>query len=210
MGFVAFGYNLREEDYDLIRKMFQVVTDGPADVYDLQSYDPCATSQDIVFFFGSNRAINAAKENDYKLKIEFPDPIELDATLGDDDLRDIAWKKLKKLKEFLEEETDTQLERKAETQNPEINDLPAISTDKILQQLKVAMAQRGIQSFKCMTQDGREIVLTVEPQKCDADFCMTFAELFALKMAQEVLHVKEFELVPKPGSSWTTNPWRDR
>lgn len=207
MSFLAFGYNLRKEDYDLIVKMVKVVTDTPVEIYDLASYEADILEKDIVFFFGENRAVTAAKQANCRLKVEFPDAVELDAAFGNEDLREMAWEKLKEVKRLLA--TAKEQERAADIPKIVADDLPAISSDKILQQLRVAMSKQGIESFRCITKDGREIVLTVEPQKCDAEFCMTFAELYALKLAQEVLHVKEFELVPKPGSSWTTNPWGD-
>ena len=124
----AYGFNLRKEDYNLIHKMVRSVTTEIADVFDLRSYKVEVHPEDVLFIYG-HKAVAACADKECRIKIEFPDATRLDPALNDEEARDIAWKKLAKLKQVLDSGTTTDLDIETEL------DKKTILTEELLPDL---------------------------------------------------------------------------
>lgn len=199
MSFIAYGFNLHTKDHDLIRQMVQIVTDKPVDIYDLQNYDPVNTSEDVVFFFGEHWRIKEAKQKDCKIKIEFPDTDRLAPDYGDEDERELAFVKLKKLKDALNS-GDISEQSCAEKRQVNViteESLPDLTSQEVLQYLKAALDNKEVQAWEGPSKNGLKVRLTLETEEGTADINITFAELYFIKAAMETLQIKELELVPK-------------
>jgi len=120
-----------------------------------------------------------------------PDIAKLDQTLGDEPTRQEAYEKLLKLKEALQSSTPTTTDVK---QNLTEGSLPKLTSGEV-RTLEEMLLNKGITHWIGVTTDGRSVRVSVEPERSVADIDITFAELFALKAAMEVLRIQEFEVV---------------
>jgi len=197
MTFRAFGYNLREEDYGLIKKMISVATKEPVEVVDLRSFDMQVSMDDVVFLFGLRPKKEFAGQK-VKRVLELPDPIRLDAAFGEKELRKEAHEKLAALGEAITKgKVDEQEYKVSPRQTITPSRLPDLSSSEVLA-LEASLAEQGITEWKGTTESGRTVRLTATPSDSPADINMTFAELYGLRLAMEVLQVREIEIVFKP------------
>lgn len=188
MSVKAYGYKLRKEDYGLIGRMGDVLGQLVS-TYDLASYDVDIEEDDIVLVLGEH-AKRLCKGSTCQAKIEFPEPVQLDQTLGDEPLRQEAYEKLLKLKEALQAVPDTTDVK----QNLTEGSLPKLTSGEV-RALEETLLKKGVTHWIGVTTDGRSVRVSVEPERSVADIDITFAELFALRTAMEVLRIKEFEVV---------------
>jgi hypothetical protein len=100
-----------------------------------------------------------------------------------------AWELLKKIKEY-------------QAINSKIvfteENLPVLSANEI-RELENQLKLLNIKEWKCFSKGGEEILLTFEPleNKQSNVINFTFLELFALKLAIEILDLQEIEIVRK-------------
>lgn len=194
--FRAFGYNLREEDYELIRRMVSTVTREPVEITDLLSYEMTVTSEDIVFLFGLKAKKKFAGKTAKKIA-EFPDPIRLDAAFGEQEERVSAHKLLKQLEREIREgiKESVQIETSEQIITP--SDLPKLSCSEV-KALEDSLREKGISEWRGTTEGGATVRLTIDSETSSAEMNLTFAELFGLKLAMDTLQVREIEIVYKP------------
>jgi hypothetical protein len=189
MSIKAYGYKLRKEDYGLINRMGSVVGEKIS-IYDLASYEKDIEDEDIVLVFGEHTK-RMCRGSTCKALIEFPELVQLDQTLGDEPTRQEAYGKLLKLKEALQ---DKELDTTDVKQNLTEGSLPKLTSGEV-KTLEEMLLKKGITHWIGVTTDGRSVRLSVEPERSVADVDITFAELFALRSAMEVLRIQEFEVV---------------
>lgn len=202
MAFLAFGTNIRKEDYNTIRNMIKLVSLETVDIFDLKTYEPTAKPEDIVFLFGK-RAEMLCKNLQCKVKLLFPDIDRLSRDLGELEDRKTAKEQLLKFKEILENGAlnnvtlDSKTENKIETINEE-----AIPDPTQLQALEQMLFKKGIESWTGVTKDGKKIKLTKEPETSTADINLTFIEFYNLRRFMEVFDIKETKIVYKPMATY--------
>lgn len=198
MEFRAYGYNLRKEDYKTIEAMVKVVTSKIPFICDIRSYEIESNSTDVLFLFGA-RVIKECKSLDCKIKLEFPDISKLDAGFGEEEERDEAFSKLINLQKVLHKQISTTPKTVVETYKLSEESLPTLNANEILA-LEETLKKQGVTEWKGITKNGVTICLSWLPGKKDADINLTFAELYALKVAMETLQVEEFEIVRRTSS----------
>ena len=159
--------------------------------YDLVSYEKDIDEEDIVLVFGGH-AKRICKGSTCKAIIDLPELVDLDPTEGIETVRQEAYTKLLKLKEALQDEVPTTVEKN--NQNLTEGSLPKITSGEVLI-LEKMLLDKGISHWVGITIEGKSVRMTREPEESIADINITFAELFALKTAMEVLRIKEFEVV---------------
>jgi hypothetical protein len=184
------GYNLAESERTILTKIGTFVAEKYK-IVDLMSYDLRTTNQDVLLVFG-HRANRLTASLSCLTKIEFAEPCYLANTPDNEERRVETLRRLEELKKKLSldvTETKTPLVKYNE------QDLPNLTTQDILLQLRVAMHKTDQQEWLGWTSNGKTIRLTIEPAESTADINMTFAELFALKTTMDILQVKEVEVI---------------
>jgi hypothetical protein len=199
MSIKAIGYNInKEEEEKIIIPMAQIVSSDIVDVFDLRSVKPDVSADDIVFVFGEKTS-RMMQNIPCKIKLEFPDLPKLDRRFGEEDLRRQALEQLLRLKKALS--TGNILNNKItectnSTTHITTEALPSLTSQEVLQQLENTLRREGIKEWIGTTSNGKIVRLTVDREMNEAaDINMTFAELFAMKIAMEALQVKELEIV---------------
>jgi hypothetical protein len=171
--FKAYSVGLQDKDFDLIRKIAKVVTEDYVIVKDLRYYDINLeeTEKDILFIFG-NKASRLATEIKTKYTVNLPEISTLHPGTGIQDKRKEALKKLNVLKDPVPD--------------MKLSDL---------QSLELNLKSKSINKWLTTTKSGKTVQISVEPEQADADINITFAELYALRIAMEALDIKEFTIV---------------
>jgi hypothetical protein len=191
MNIVAFGRNLGEEETKVIKQMAGYLTDKPVEVFDLDSYEPKTTKEDVLLLYGE-RAFRMCCDLPCRLRAGFPEASRLVAGFGDENERRGAFSTLKILKKQLE------VAEKREVYEISEESLPNLEMSQVMKMLDDAMQGRNTEAWVGQTKDGRTIRLTKEYEESDADANITFVELFLIKAAMEALQIKELEIVCKP------------
>ena len=204
MGFKAFGYRIDLHAEQVIRDMAAVVTAEPIDVVDLSVFNADITKEDMVFIFGE-RAKREIGDKPAQIKLVFPEIMKLDGTFGEEEERKLAYEQLLKVKKLIAagdraNTTNCAVEQCIRTTITE-EVLPELSSYDVLQHLKAALSKQGTKEWLGSTKSGKLVRLTLDKEEGKADVNMTFAELYMLRLAMETLHVKELEIVYKPGVS---------
>ena len=187
--FKAYSVGLQEKDFDLIRKITKVVTEDHVVVKDLRYYDINLeeTDKHILFIFG-NKASRLATGIKTKYTVNLPEISTLHPGTGILDKRKEALKKLNVLKEILEDDIQAELNKKIQDPVPDIK-----LSD--LESLELNLKSKSINKWLTTTKSGKTVQISVEPEQADADINITFAELYALRIAMEALDIKEFTVV---------------
>jgi hypothetical protein len=187
--FKAYSVGLQEKDFELVRKIAKVVTTEHVTVKDLRYYDIKLenTEEDILFIFG-NKACRLAGDIKAKHVVNLPDISTLHSKTGILEKRQEALKQLNILKEILEDDIQAELNKKVQDPVPEMK----ISD---LQSLELNLKSKSINKWLTTTKNGKTVQISITPESAEADINITFAELYALRMAMEVLDVKEFTVV---------------
>lgn len=196
MAFLAFGTNIRKEDYNTIRNMMKLVAPDTIEIFDVRVHEATAKSEDIVFIFGK-RAEMFCKNLQCKAKLIFPDIDRLSRDLGESEIRQNAKEQLLKFRETLESGALNNL-----THNT-VYDTQVITEDMIpdftqLQALEQTLDKQKIDSWIGLTKNGKKIKLTKNPETNTADINLTFAEFYNLRKFMEVFDIKETKIVYKP------------
>lgn len=139
---------------------------------------------DVVLTFGEE-AFKACV-NDLTI-YPLPEPSRLTDKEENQDAREYTWEKLNQAKAVLDL-------RKPGVQNNSLTEesLPPIAANDVAQLAKI-----NPNGWVGKTKNGRTIRLSARPtEEGSEDIKLTFSELYALKVATELLGVKEFTLVP--------------
>jgi hypothetical protein len=115
----------------------------------------------------------------------FPEPKQLEPG-GDETARVKVWQDLLELKA----EPTTKKECKTITEDS----LPELTAGDV-KSLEKTIKELGIKEWKGVTKDGKSIKLSVVPIEGSEDIKMTFSELYAIKLAMEILQIKEIDIV---------------
>lgn len=207
MNVKVFGYNLTQDNVNLIRRMVGTFTkpDFPVDIKDIRCNKVETSNSDIVVIYGV-QAQRKLKDYPFKYKIEFPDPERLDTISGSKEDIEQAKQKIIKFRKLLDSDdiglldsiTEAEEEFSPESLKLTTEDLPANLTASDVKKLEAHCSQKNIEAWVATTTNGRKIRITLEPQESSADVNMTFAELHAVIGLTEILRVKELEIVYKP------------
>jgi hypothetical protein len=201
----AYGYQLRDVDVTTIRKMSKFITNQVVDVLDLMSFEVDSDSDTLLLLYG-NKAAMACEKAACLHKVEFPDASRLDSSLGETEERVEAFNILQNLKRVLDSgdlhALDTQT---TETRTDKLSEqsIPNLTADQV-RELERHQREQGKSHWEGITEDGRTIRVSVEPDDGAADISLTFAELFAVIGLKETFRVKELEIVYKPSRGNTT------
>ena len=192
----AFGYNIQPEEREtVIIPMAKYATNEPVEILDLRSVKPKVGIDDIIFVYGE-RSARLIKDFKCRAKVEFPELYKLEKRFGEEEARRLAFDQLSKFKKALL----TNTLNVTTTDRPKFTEetLPSLSSQDILVKLETILRQKGINEWIGTTVNGRTIRITVDNDpKPMADINITFAELFAMKLAMEALQIKELEIVYK-------------
>lgn len=143
-----------------------------------------------------------------RIRLEFPDVSKLDMAFGDPEERRLAADKIRKIKETLVP-SNTVIQQvkeptKANNNTIKLETLPTLDSKQVLELFQQAFSKDGVKEWIGTTREGRTIKLTVDKEIGSADINLTFAEMYMLKVAVEILKLKELEIVyrsNKPGST---------
>jgi hypothetical protein len=187
--FKAYSVGLQEKDFELIRKITQVVTAEHVTIKDLRYYDIKLeeTQESILFLFG-NKASRLANGIKAKHTLFLPEISTLHSSTGTPKNREEALRKLNVLKEILKE--DEKIISASKLEDP----LPDMKLSD-LESLESNLKNKSINKWLTTTKNGKTIQISIIPEPSEADVSITFAELYALKMAMDTLDIKEFTIV---------------
>ena len=201
MKIIAYGYQLRTEDYETINNMCAFLTIEPWDIMDLRSFEVTDNSDALMLAYGDH-AVNECKKVRSLQLVEFPDASRLSKSLGDNEERQEAFVTLRKLKQVIDSGAFNAFDNTLTTKGIHITQesLPDITADKV-KELERHLIEQEVNHWQCITSDGKTIKVTIDPEEGSADINMTFAELFAVIGLKETFRVKELEIVYKPSSA---------
>jgi len=183
MNLLAISSSLKKIHYDIINRIAKNIFCQPVTIVDLKSYSPEISGGDAILLFGP-RAKKHFKLNKYQnIHLILPAVIELEDESKNEKNREQTWKVLLKFKELLESSltlTSSQLSELT------ANDISAI---------EIVLKSRGKTEWFGKTKSDKTICLSILPaDKEKADIVLTFAELYAIKTAMEVLEVEEITI----------------
>jgi hypothetical protein len=180
MNVLALGYGFKKVHYDIITRISENVLYRPIQAVDLRSFEPTPGATDAVITFGPRAQKFFEKANKgctYFLALA---PIQnLEDSDQNDKEKEKAWKSLLAFKEALDSCV-------AVTED----DLPDMDSSDILS-LEAQLKKRGVSEWFGTTKNGKTICLSLSEAGDRADVNLSFAELYALKTAMEVLEVEE-------------------
>ena len=188
--FKAYSLGLESRDFELIRKMVQMVTKDHVTIKDLRYYDIKTedTENSVIFLFGKKTA-RLADTIKSKKAIYLPAIHTLHSTTGSQEKRQEAFKQLTLLKDMLE--TDSiEPTGKVTIEDP----IPDITVSD-LKALETTLAKRNVSKWLTTTKNGKTIQISIAPEQSNADMNITFSELYTLKIAMDTLNIQEFTIV---------------
>ena len=141
-----------------------------------------------MFSFG-HRASSFLKGISTKTTLFLPETTLLHSGTGSEIERQNTLKLLNDLKLKL------QKEKKSENKKIIKNDPVSTMTLEELKVLEENLKKKGVKNWEIITDNNKKINLSIEPEKNDADINLTFSEIYTLKMAMDVLSIKEFTLI---------------
>ena len=176
----AYGHNLTKKDKSLILSMIKVVTDRPVKIVDLSSYE-VDLSGNLLFLFGK-KAAKRLRDHRAK-KVSLPSLDLLEKKDSNKKWRELAYQTLLGVNKASSEEKNQILPE-------ELPDFPIEDLRSLERNLKT----QGIEEWIGATDRGETISLTIFPKKTSADICLTFSELYAMRMAFSILGMKEIKV----------------
>lgn len=188
--FKAYSVGLQEKDFELIRKITNIVTEENVPIKDLRYYDIKLedTENNILLVFGE-KASSLAKNIKAKQIIYLPEISTLHAGAGIENNRQEAFEKLSLLKEVLQTS-----DIKSNTESTLKDPVPDLKMPD-LKDLESTLKEKGINSWLTTMTNGKTVRISVTPEITKADIDITFQELYALKIAMDVLDIKEFTII---------------
>ncbi|MAG39561.1 hypothetical protein CMI41_01155 [Candidatus Pacearchaeota archaeon] len=189
--FKAYGVGFQERDFELVRKITKVITEEYVVIKDLRYYDINLedTKDSIVFLFGS-KASRLAKDISTRESIFLPEIKSLYQKEENESSRQSAFKKLMLLKDIIENKNT--VDTVSETNLID----PVPDTDlKDLKILEQTLVQKNINKWISTTKNGKTIQISIQPEPSETDINITFAELYALRYAMDILNINEWMIV---------------
>lgn len=184
---VAFGYGLSKKNQELIIRMINNVLEKTVTIIDLKSYklDISKYPKDTIFLIFGKKAQRLIGNIMLTMARYFPDPDTLEPN-GDEEARLQVWQTLLELKALptIKEECNIITE----------STLPELTAGDI-KILEKTLKEMGTTEWLGKTKDGKSIRITVElSEKRTEEIQMTFSELYAIRMAMDILQLKEIDI----------------
>ncbi len=183
----AFGINIQPEEYEIIYKMAAIVTPQPVEAIDLMCKEPEIDPNDVLLLYGV-RAARHCGNFKCRAKLEL-EAIEKLVPGQDEELREEAHNKLLQFKEMLDSDSPADDTNTIQTTETVEDPLPSYDCNRL------ESLEEAVKEFRGITEDGKSFKITLRPSTKDADICMTFAELCAVKQAKDLLRWKELQFV---------------
>jgi len=196
MKIVAIGFALTKKNTELINKMIKnVLGIEQVQIIDLRSQELAASyEEDTNFIVYGKKAARLFQKAaiDYLARTKFlADLNKLESDTGNTKDREDAWY------ELLDLEGGKPPQKKQEEVNFTEDTLPNLTSDEVLR-LEKAIIKTGRDEWVGISKEGKSFRLSTELNKtATEEIKMTFAELFAIKLTMEILHIKEIQLVSK-------------
>ena len=188
--FKAYSVGLQEKDFELIRKITNIVTEENVLTKDLRYYDIKLedTKDNILFIFGE-KASRLTKDIKAKQIIYLPEISTLHAGTGIQDNRQETLEKLSLLKEVLEADSI-----KSNAESVLKDPVPDLKMSD-LKNLESTLKEKEVNNWLTTTTSGKTVRISITPEITEADIDITFCELYALKIAMDALDIKEFTII---------------
>ena len=188
MTFKAYSSGIEQRDFELIRKIIKVIPEETPVIKDLTFYDINLedTKDSFVFLFGK-KASNLSKEITAKKIIYLPETKLLHSDTGSDEKRKEVFDLLLEFKETLLIQPKKEIKK--------IKDPVSEITISDLKILEETLKEKGVEKWMTTSSTGKTIQISVSPEESETDINITFSELYALKMAMEILDIKEFSVI---------------
>jgi len=192
----AIAFNLKKNHYDIIQRISENVLYRPIEVIDLKSFTPFFNGNDAVLIFGARGKKYFRKNSNCHQYLELPEITELEKTDDNEGVRERIWEQLLSFKETLDNNQIITAEA-----------LLDLSADNILA-LEASLKAKGLNEWFGRTKKGETVCLSLLPaeeKKNKADIVLTFAELYAIRVAMDVLEVEEIVIGGSSNSSKGAN-----
>jgi len=180
MEFKALGFGIKKEHKEIIEKISENILEIPLEIIDTKSAVADIDPLHAILYFGQ-KALKIAPPIG-KVYVVLPELHELEAIEGNEEKREEAYKKLLAFKEELHT-----FQAVTTAKLPELNCSEIVAIEN-------ALKATGQTSWQCKTKEGKLLYVTLEPTRIPDAFSITFAELYALKMAIEYLKIEEIVL----------------
>jgi len=175
MKLVALAFGVSPSGREIIKSIGKNIFQQEIEIVDVKTTVPTINySTDRVFCFGA-RALKLINEQIWHISL--PDLKKLEP--GNDRYREETHALLLKAKQTLDN-------IQAVTQES----LSNLSCEKI-QSIESRLKEKNQLVWKGKTKDGRSVELQLESQESNADITLTFAEMYAIKTAIDVLDIDE-------------------
>lgn len=188
----ALGYNLTEPELQQVMKImgsaFPLKEFNPniIDLHEEDLEDRITAEDKVIIAFGKQATEMGFPYRDYRLFLAVPEPSELFDTYSNREAREYTWEKLCELRKKIDS-VKQNVQTKLPNKEPESSlDLTEINN----------LVKLNPNSWVGRTKDGVSIRLSAKPEEGSEDIKLTFTELYALKVAMELLEITEFKLVP--------------
>lgn len=179
----AIGFNLREEDKSLIKKMIdKVLLTSEYQVYDLRSIEIQVDSNDDILIFGDKALrLITPKLNSSNRSLGLPDISELAHGTGNEILRECSYENLLKFK--------------IELDKPRAKSIPPKNPVQVLTKEQISKIET--KEYLIILEDGRKVrIIDMSTSKeNEVDIEITIEELRNLQLAVSVLQAKEMMIV---------------
>jgi len=190
---IAYGFDIKQTEYELIRNIIHILGDTRLEIYDLKSYSLSGEQDAIIFTFGKKAAMYVIEAAQH---IELPDLIYLDPSHGDEKIRKDVYDKLLNLRKRLDSSGRLQQITKIDEES-----LPNLTADDV-KQLELKLREKGIHYWRAVTRGGKVVIVSNDISLgVEADVQISFPELYSMKILMETLQVKELEIVHNPSRS---------
>jgi hypothetical protein len=184
MLYIAIGINFSQKNLDLIQRIGQNVLKSNIHIIDLLSYQFHKSEHDNIYLIFGDKAKKMLNNITFNYGFYLPEPDKLEIGI-DEQLRLKTWEILKNIKE---------LKILNNIEVVTVENLPVLSTNEI-KTIEQSLISSGQTEWKAVTKNGEIVVLSLEPIKDKNNIVnLTFAELFTIKSAMELLDLKEINI----------------
>ncbi len=177
------------EDEELVNRLFKSVDLNNYKIINTQYYKPFIEPKEIVVTLGKfipRTMVQIAQAQGF---IELPRLVKLHDQPGNEDDRQEAFTKLKAL-------SDTLNSASISPQTFRREDLPALSVEQLLA-LEEELVASGATGFTGLNQQGKTVRIRISADdKEPADLVVNLHELLVMKLAIDLLELKEVQVVP--------------
>jgi hypothetical protein len=181
MKILALVENCTKEDYEIVIKVVSSIFGSEPLIIDGDRRQDWPWDPDLILTFGQEAYENAIGMARHFIPL--PGPSRLVNKEGNEDAREFTWNKLNEAKKLLDVKLgsgqDNSLSKESEPPDS------VIKLDKV-----------SSHTWSARTRDGKTIRLSKRPEEGSEDIRLTYDELYALKVAKDLLGVEEFTLVP--------------